>query len=95
MQILAYYIRIINLGIKFNLPQGQQPPLKAFTKVLAMDYTTPNYNKEYGGSILGNILNLQLYGYSNAAFTNTVNRKLTSSYIYKLVSGLILYKLNK
>jgi hypothetical protein len=62
---------------------------------LFTDYTTPSYNKEYNGSILSNISDLQLYGYSNTAFANLVNRKLTSSYIYKLVGGLVLYKLNK
>ena len=28
-------------------------------------------------------------------FIDTVNRKLTSSYIYKLVGGLVLYNLSK
>jgi hypothetical protein len=28
-------------------------------------------------------------------FADAVNRKLTSSYIYKLVGGLVLYKLSK
>ena len=63
--------------------------------MLTMDYTTPSYNREYSGSVLSNILDLQLYGYSDAAFANLVNRKLTFSYIYKLISGLVLYKLNK
>ena len=58
MQILAYYTRTIDLGIKFSLPQGQQPPLKAFAKTLTTDHTTPNYNKEYSGSTLGNIPDL-------------------------------------
>ena len=62
---------------------------------MIIDHTTPNCNKEYSGSVLGNIPNLQLYSYSNAAFTNLVNKKLTSGYIYKLASGLVLYKLNK
>jgi hypothetical protein len=60
-----------------------------------MDYNTPNCNREYSGSALGNIPNLQLYGYSDAAFANVVDRKLTSSYIYKLAGGLVLYKLSK
>ena len=60
-----------------------------------MDHTTPSYNREYSGSTLGNILDLQLHSYSNAAFTNLVNRKLTSSYIYKLAGGPVSYKLNK
>ena len=60
-----------------------------------MDYTTPSCNREYSGSVLGDIPNLQLYGYSDAAFTNSVNKKLTSSYIYKLAGGLVLYKLSK
>ena len=38
---------------------------------------------------------LQLYGYSNTAFTNSVNKKLTSGYIYKLIDGPVLYKLSK
>ena len=63
--------------------------------MLTTDYTTPNYNREYNGNILGNIPDLQLYGYSNTAFANLVNRKLTSSYIYKLVGGPVLYKLSK
>ena len=58
MQILAYYIGIINLGIEFGLPQRQQPPPKAFAEALATDYTTPNCNREYSGSALGNIPNL-------------------------------------
>ena len=60
-----------------------------------IDHTTPSYNKEYGRSILGNILNLQLYSYSDAAFTNLVNRKLTSSYIYKLAGGPVSHKSSK
>ena len=59
-----------------------------------MDYTTPSYNREYSESILDNIPNLQLHGYSNAAFANLVNKKLTSSYIYKLAGGLVLHKLS-
>ena len=55
----------------------------------------PSYNREYSGSALGNIPDLQLYGYSNAAFTDSVNRKSTSGYIYKLVGGPVLYKLSK
>ena len=62
---------------------------------MIIDYTTPNCNKEYSGSVLDNIPNLQLHGYSDAVFTNLVNRKSTSSYIYKLVDGLVLYKLSK
>ena len=58
MQILAYYAGTIDLGIEFSLPQGKQPPPKAFTKALVMDYTTPSYNREYGGNALGNILDL-------------------------------------
>ena len=95
MQILAYYIGTIDLGIEFSLPQGQQLPLKAFTKTLITDYTTPSYNREYSRNTLSDIPNLQLYGYSNAAFTNSVNRKLTSGYIYKLTGGSVLYKLSK
>ena len=72
-----------------------EPPLKAFTETLTMDHTTPSYNKEYSGSTLSDILDLQLHGYSDAAFADSVNRKLTSSYIYKLAGGLVLYKLNK
>ena len=60
-----------------------------------MDYTTPNYNREYSGSLLGNIPNLQLHGYSDTAFADIVDRKLTSSYIYKLAGSLVLYKLSK
>ena len=55
----------------------------------------PSYNKEYSGSTLGNMLDLQLYSYNDAAFANLVNRKLTSGYIYKLTGGLVLYKLSK
>jgi hypothetical protein len=60
-----------------------------------MDHTTPSYNKEYSRSVLGNIPNLQLHGYSDTAFTNSVNRKLTSGYIYKLAGGPVLHKLSK
>ena len=60
-----------------------------------MDHTTPNCNKEYSGSALGDIPDLQLHGYSDAAFTNSVDRKSTSGYIYKLAGGLVLYKLSK
>ena len=95
MQILAYYTKTIDLGIEFSLPQRQQLPLKVFTKTLTTDYTTPNCNKKYSRSVLGNIPNLQLYSYSNAAFTNSVNRKSTFGYIYKLAGGLVLYKLSK
>ena len=63
--------------------------------MLTIDYTTPSYNREYSGSVLGNIPNLQLYGYSDAAFADLVNRKSTSGYIYKLAGGLVLYKLSK
>src|SRR6266576_1252300 len=95
MQILTYYIGIINLGIEFGLPQRQQLPLKAFTKALAIDYTTPNCNREYSGSLLSNIPNLQLHGYSDIVFVNAVDRKLTSSYIYKLAGSPVLYKSSK
>ena len=60
-----------------------------------MDYTTPNCNREYSKSVLGNIPNLQLYSYNNTAFANTVNRKSTFSYIYKLAGSPVLYKLSK
>jgi hypothetical protein len=60
-----------------------------------MDYTTPNCNREYSGSALGDIPNLQLYGYSDAAFADAVDRKLTSGYIYKLAGGPVLHKLSK
>ena len=60
-----------------------------------MNYTTPNYNRKYNRSTLGNIPDLQLYSYSDTAFANSVNRKSTSGYIYKLVGGLVLYKLSK
>ena len=60
-----------------------------------MDHTTPNYNREYSGSILDNILDLQLHSYSNAVFTDLVNRKSIFSYIYKLAGGLVLCKLSK
>ena len=95
MQILTYYTETINLGIKFSLPQGQQPPPKAFAETLTIDYTTPSYNKEYSGSTPGNIPDLQLHSYSNAAFADSVNKKSTSGYIYKLAGGLVLYKLSK
>ena len=55
----------------------------------------PSCNREYSGSVLGNIPDLQLYGYSDAVFANSVNRKSTSGYIYKLIGGLVLYKLSK
>jgi hypothetical protein len=60
-----------------------------------MDHTTPSYNKEYSRSVLGNILDLQLHGYSDAVFANLVDRKLTSGYIYKLAGGPVLHKLSK
>ena len=62
---------------------------------MTIDYTTLNCNREYSGSALGNILNSQLYNYSDTVFTNLVNRKSTFSYIYKLVGGPVLYKLSK
>ena len=93
--LLAYYAGIIDLGIEFGLPQRQQPPLKAFVEASATDYITPNYNRGYGGSTLGNIPDLQLHSYSDAAFTDTVDRKLTSGYIYKLVGGPVSHKLSK
>ena len=95
MQVLAYYAGTIDLGIEFGLPQGQQLPPKVFAEALATDYTTPNCNREYSGSPPGNIPDLQLHGYSDAAFADAVDRKLTSSYIYKLAGGLVLYKLSK
>ena len=55
----------------------------------------PSYNREYSGSTPGDIPDLQLYSYSDAAFANSVDRKSTSSYIYKLAGGPVLYKLNK
>jgi len=58
MQILAYYVGMINLGIEFGLPQGQQPPPEAFAEASATDYTTPNCNREYSGSLPGDIPNL-------------------------------------
>ena len=58
IQILAYYTGIIDLGIEFGLPQGQQPPPKAFIEASAIDYTTPSYNREYSGSPPGNIPDL-------------------------------------
>ena len=60
-----------------------------------IDHTTPSYNKEYNRSTPGNIPDLQLHGYSDAVFANSVNRKSTSGYIYKLAGGLVLYKLSK
>jgi hypothetical protein len=63
--------------------------------MLIIDYTMPSCNKEYSRSTLGDILNLQLYSYSNTVFTDLVNRKSTSSYIYKLAGGPVSYKLNK
>ena len=60
-----------------------------------MDHTTPNCNKEYSGNTLGDILDLQLHGYSNAVLADLVNRKSTSSYIYKLAGGPVSYKLSK
>jgi len=95
IQILAYYTETIDLGIEFGLPQGQQLPPKAFAKASVTDYTTPNYNREYSGSPLGNIPNLQLHSYSDAAFADTVNRKLTSGYIYKLAGSLVSHKSSK
>ena len=95
MQILAYYTRTIDLGIEYSLPQGQQPPQKAFAEALAIDHITPNCNREYSGSTLGDIPDLQLHGYSDSAFANSVNRKSTSGYIYKLAGGPVLHKLSK
>ena len=95
MQILIYYAGTINLGIEFSLPQGQQLPPKAFAKTSTTDYTTPNCNKEYSRSAPGNIPNLQLYGYSDAAFADSVDRKSTSSYIYKLAGGPVSHKSSK
>ena len=95
MQILAYYTGTIDLGIEFGLPQRQQPPPKAFAKTSTTDHTTPNCNKEYSGSAPGDIPNLQLHGYSNTAFTDSVNRKSTSSYIYKLAGGPVSHKSSK
>jgi hypothetical protein len=63
--------------------------------VLITDYITPNCNREYSGNVLGDIPDLQLYSYSNAAFANSINKKLIFSYIYKLAGGPILCKLNK
>ena len=60
-----------------------------------MDHTTPNCNREYSGSLLGNIPDLQLYGYSDTAFADMVDRKLIFSYIYKLAGSLVLHKLSK
>ena len=62
---------------------------------MTIDYTTPNCNREYNRSTLGNILNLQLHGYSDTAFADLVNRKLTSGYIYKLAGGSVSHKLSK
>jgi len=95
MQILAYYAGTINLGIEFGFPQGQQLPPKAFAEALVTDHTTPNCNREYSGSLLGNIPDLQLHGYSDAAFADAVDRKSTSGYIYKLVGGPVLHKSSK
>jgi hypothetical protein len=58
MQILAYYTGTIDLGIEYGLPQGQQPPQKAFTEASTTDYTTPSYNREYSKSTPGNIPDL-------------------------------------
>ena len=63
--------------------------------MLTIDYTTPSYNREYNRSVLGNIPNLQLHSYSDTAFADSVNKKSTSGYIYKLAGGLVLYKLSK
>ena len=60
-----------------------------------IDYTMPSCNREYSRSTLGDILDLQLYGYSDAVFADLVDRKLTSGYIYKLVGGPVLYKSSK
>ena len=95
MQILAYYAGTIDLGIEFGLPQRQQPPPKAFAKTLTTDHTTPNCSKEYSGSAPGNIPDLQLHGYSDAALADSVNRKSTSSYIYKLTGSPVSYKSSK
>jgi len=95
MQILAYYAGTINLGIEFGLPQGQQLPPKAFAETSATDYTTPSCNREYSGSAPGDIPDLQLHGYSDAAFADSVDRKLTSGYIYKLAGSPVLHKLSK
>ena len=62
---------------------------------MTTDHTTPSCNKEYSRSTLGDIPDLQLHGYSDAAFADSVNRKSTSGYIYKLAGGLVLYKLSK
>jgi hypothetical protein len=86
---------MIDLGIEYSLPQGQQLPLKVFTKTLITDYTTPSCNREYSESAPGDIPDLQLHGYSDAVFTDLVNRKLIFGYIYKLVGGPVLYKLSK
>ena len=59
------------------------------------NHTTPSYNREYSGSTLGNIPDLQLHGYSDAAFADTVNRKSTSGYIYKLAGGPVSHKSSK
>ena len=61
----------------------------------ATDYFTLNCNREFSKSILSNIPNLQLYGYSDVVFTDIINKKLTFSHIYKLVNGPVIYKLNK
>ena len=62
---------------------------------MTIDYTTLNCNKEYSRSVPGNIPDLQLYGYSDAAFADLVDRKSTSSYIYKLAGSPVLYKSSK
>ena len=95
MQILAYYTGMIDLGIEFGLPQGQQPPPEAFAEASATDHTTPNCNREYSGSPPGDIPDLQLHGYSDAAFADAVNRKLTSGYVYKLAGGPVSHKSSK
>ena len=63
--------------------------------MLTTNYTMPSCNREYSRNTLGNILDLQLYGYSDTAFANLVNRKSTSGYIYKLAGGPVLYKSSK
>ena len=59
------------------------------------DHTTPNCNKEYSGSAPGDIPDLQLHGYSDAAFADSVDRKSTSGYIYKLAGGPVSHKSSK
>jgi len=95
MQILAYYAGTIDLGIEFGFPQGQQLPPKAFAEASVTDHTTPNCNREYSESLPGNIPDLQLHSYSDAAFADTVDRKLTSGYIYKLAGGPVSHKSSK